>query len=67
MTSKCKDCGAAIIWATNPRGKSIPLDATPKTCYRVEGPPGLYTATPTMMRSCHFDTCPSRSKPFTAA
>jgi hypothetical protein len=27
--SKCKSCGAEIIWAKTPTGKSMPLDAEP--------------------------------------
>lgn len=25
----CRSCGAAILWATSPTGKRIPLDANP--------------------------------------
>ncbi len=27
--SKCKSCGAVIVWAFTPRGKRIPVDAAP--------------------------------------
>lgn len=60
MTSTCKDCGGKIVWAKNPNKKDIPLDATPKTFYRIDGFPGQYQAKPVMVRSLHFDTCASR-------
>ena len=60
MTSTCKDCGRAIIWAKNPNKKDIPLDSVPKTMYRIDGLPGQYQAKPVAMRTLHFDTCPNR-------
>ena len=27
--SKCRSCGASIVWIKTPRGKSMPCDSTP--------------------------------------
>jgi hypothetical protein len=29
MMSKCRNCGARILWARTPKGKAIPLDPKP--------------------------------------
>lgn len=29
QTSRCRSCGAAIIWAKTPAGKTMPIDAEP--------------------------------------
>jgi hypothetical protein len=64
--SRCKSCGAEIIWATTEIGNTIPLDAEP-----TERPAGLFrliedgfgghraiSAAGGLFHITHFATCP---------
>jgi hypothetical protein len=57
--SKCRSCGAEIIWAvTKPGGQWIPLDAEPadlRGLYRFDNG---HANRPPPLRMTHFATCP---------
>ena len=52
--SKCRGCGAEIVWARTDRGRDIPLDAKPEK--RFELSHGHATLMDTYVS--HFVTCP---------
>lgn len=60
-TSRCKSCGAEIVWAQTPNGKHMPLDARPEkravlTSSSSDGP------TVAMIKDTympHWSTCPN--------
>ena len=61
--SKCRSCGAKIIWATTERGKRMPLDAVADTRIVLEhrdGQPPLARVVATYVS--HFTTCPNAAE-----
>lgn len=69
--SACRSCGAPIIWARTPSGRTIPIDRQPtddgnvrvtydghKAHAQVVGKPDLFTADEPRHTS-HFATCPN--------
>lgn len=57
--SQCKSCGAELMWATTPAGKSMPLEAKGETLWLVEG--GVNTVVkckPVVVRRAHWAQCP---------
>jgi hypothetical protein len=62
--SKCRSCGAAIVWATTSTGKQAPFDAKPiaTTDLKPIGD-GTYLASNTMRGYVsHFATCPNAAQ-----
>jgi hypothetical protein len=60
--SRCKSCGAEILWARTSAGKRVPLDAKPQRLF-VRGV-GLEGGG-VVLRSCftsHFATCPDAAQ-----
>lgn len=60
-TSKCRTCGADILWCTLPSGKSMPLDAKASTQFLVDGDSlqsANVQAKAVQVRASHFSTCP---------
>jgi hypothetical protein len=62
--SRCKSCGAEIIWAVTTNGRRIPLDAEPEVdapgLFRIEiggPPPGAFAVR--KLYTSHFATCPN--------
>ena len=60
-TSKCKSCGADIIWVkTIPGERTMPLDAKSYTLFVLE-PEGAQGGSPrckaVQVRASHFSTC----------
>lgn len=69
-TSRCRSCGAAILWATTPSNKSMPLDAEPHpegTIQAVNGEAvtlrfselAVARAERVPLYRSHFGTCPN--------
>lgn len=61
MTSRCKTCGAEIVWVVVPSGKSMPLDARATTQWVIDpegAQGGSPRAKPVQARASHFSTCP---------
>lgn len=64
--SKCRSCGAAIIWVKTPKGSSMPLDALPNPRGNIvldgdgcTGPAKPLEQAETRTRyMSHFATCP---------
>lgn len=62
MASECKSCGAAIIWAKTPTGKTMPIDAASETMWLIDGDSinsFNASARPVQVRKSHFATCPN--------
>jgi hypothetical protein len=68
---KCRNCGRPIIWAKTPRGKRMPLDASPSPegtlCLVADLISFLKSVHLEMLRgdgtplyTSHFQTCPKR-------
>lgn len=69
MSSVCKSCGAAIVWASTPKGETVPVDATPSAGGTIElsyagksvtaithaGSNGTASGG---LHASHFETCP---------
>lgn len=59
--TKCKSCGAEIIWTTSPKGKAMPLDAKPEKRIllreRIDGHEPTAIICDTYVS--HFATCPN--------
>ena len=57
--TKCKSCGAGIIWAETPKGSRMPMDAEPVTS-------GFTIEKGKLVRvhlyESHFATCPNADK-----
>ena len=59
--SKCKSCGAEVIWIVTPKGKAMPLDAKGENLWLIDGGgagEANTTARPVQVRKSHFATCP---------
>lgn len=70
-TSQCRSCGAAIMWAVTPSGRTMPLDAEPTangnivieedgraaTLNKVTLAEMIAAGDPTPRRTSHFATC----------
>lgn len=59
--SKCKSCGADLVWIVAPSGKPHPLDAAAVTMWLVEpdgSQGGSPRGKPIQVRSSHFASCP---------
>lgn len=54
--SKCKSCGAEIIWIKTPAGKNTPIDAEPAGLFWVHLKSGWVTYKGFVS---HFATCPN--------
>lgn len=71
-TSKCKSCGAAIVWCRTPGGRKMPVDAEPvangNLCLQGDGVPvaavvSLPNEPTTQPRYLsHFVTCPQHAE-----
>jgi hypothetical protein len=65
MASKCRSCGAPLLWAQTTAGKNMPLDAAPTANGNIELRHGLARyVTPdanatTPRYTSHFATCPN--------
>lgn len=75
--SKCRGCGAEIIWIRTASGKSMPCDPVPVAYWKKEKAPGKVTTPNGEVISCvfdgdmdkatgigyisHFSTCPKAS------
>lgn len=68
MIQACKSCGARVLWAVTPAGKSMPIDAEPTTDGNLvlEHPDPRQAPTARVLRSgervhlrytSHFATC----------
>lgn len=68
--SKCKSCGAPILWASTHRGRSMPVDLVPtaagdfvsfvrKGKVEVEKFDARYHDQAAPRRTSHFATCPN--------
>jgi hypothetical protein len=57
--SKCKSCGAEIIWAKTAKGKKMPFDAIPKKVWVVTH---LGDAFLSDSYTPHWATCPDANK-----
>ena len=73
--SKCKGCGADIVWGVDEKGARIPLDPRPAIYYVTEDVSGRVTASRRFQREAsslaqaaslyavnHFSTCPKASE-----
>lgn len=63
LTSTCRSCGAPIIWAHTPNGKSMPLDAEPDPTGNIVLDDGTARVEPNQTltgtrHTSHFATCP---------
>lgn len=58
--SQCRSCGAPIVWATTPSGKSMPLDEASETWWLLEGgvAVGESRCRGVVVHKSHFATCP---------
>lgn len=71
--SKCKSCGADILWAKNAKGVRVPIDAkTTRVAALAEDPEtgeeateeGLYLLAEALTgHTSHWATCPNEMKP----
>lgn len=69
MSVPCSSCGAGILWIKTPRGKSMPLDATPDPAGNVVIRDGLAVVLTASEKAkpldgkrrflAHWATCPS--------
>jgi hypothetical protein len=62
--TRCRSCGASILFATTPKGKQMLLDAEPQRLVVLEPSvlPGEPLTSVAVVRSCftpHFATCPT--------
>lgn len=61
MQSRCRSCGAPIVWVVTPNGNSMPLDAKTVTLWQIEpegAQEGSPRARPVQVRASHFASCP---------
>jgi hypothetical protein len=56
-TSKCKSCGAEIVWVKTASGALMPVDAKPKSMVIVTE--AYMTGQVVMAHTSHFATCPN--------
>jgi len=62
MSSKCRSCGAPIIWAITLSGKRIPLDAEqvkPNHYFRLDNG---YAVKSKPLYQAHFASCPDADR-----
>jgi hypothetical protein len=55
QSSKCKRCGAGLLWCMMPSGAKMPLDAKPKKLIQVKEGIGEMID----VYESHFSTCPA--------
>lgn len=60
MIARCKSCGAPIVWAKTPEGKSQPLSVASKARRIVVGDDGLARVVETYLS--HFSDCPNANE-----
>ena len=57
--SKCRGCGADIIWIETHEGKKMPVDAKPKAGFTKDF---VGNWKHTLLHESHFATCPQAGK-----
>jgi hypothetical protein len=72
VSASCRSCGAPIVWAKTPRGKAMPLDATPAADGNIvleEDNAGAIAHVRTaafggvgVFHKSHFATCPNANQ-----
>ena len=56
--SKCKGCGADIIWIKTPKGKNAPVDAKSVSGYELEAEGSTVNGIIRKIHISHHATCP---------
>lgn len=57
--SKCRSCGAKIMWVKTAKGKNMPINYDPDLAHEFVGEKGTKPEFDRDRMTSHFETCPN--------